>query len=215
MVLTCYRYSVIETLRTESSITTISAPIAYFYCVRNPSEPERADPDEIMRCILKQLSCSKSDLPVREPVAKRYKQLKEEADDDGYEEPPKLTVTESVELIVALLESNPATIIIDALDECDPDRRPELLLAFDTIIQNSASVVKIFVASRDDHDILCRLDKSPDIFIQASDNGEDIDHFVRSQVDRSIVDKRLLSGEISIELRERIISVLIGKAQGM
>jgi hypothetical protein len=99
-----------------------------------------------MRCILKQLSCSKSDLPVRAPVSKRYKQLKEEADGDGHEEPPKLTVTESVELILALLERNPATIIIDALDECDPVRRHELLGAFDTIIRDSANVVKIFVS---------------------------------------------------------------------
>jgi hypothetical protein len=178
-------------------------------------EPERADPDEIMRCILKQLSCSKSYLPVREPVAKRYKRLKEEADDDGHEEPPKLAVTESVELILALLETNPATIIIDALDECDPERRHELLSAFDTITQNSANVVQIFISSRDDHDILCRLENSPDIFIRASDNGEDIDHFVRSQVDQSIANKRLLSGKISTELRERIISVLTEKAQGM
>jgi hypothetical protein len=206
---------VIETLSSESSTTTTSAPIAYFYCVRNSSEPERADPDEIMRCILKQLASSKSDLPVREPVAKRYKQLKEEADDDGNEEPLKLTVTESVELILALLERNPATIIIDALDECDPVRRHELLAALDTIIRDSANVVKIFVSSRDDHDILCRLGNSPDIFIRASDNGEDIDHFVRSQVKQSIVDKRLLSGKVSTELRERIISVLIEKAQGM
>jgi hypothetical protein len=191
---------VIETLSSESSTTTASAPIAYFYCVRNPSEPERADPDEIMRCILKQLSCSKSDLPVKAPVSKRYKQLKEEADGDGHEEPPKLTVTESVELILALLERNPATIIIDALDECDPVRRHELLGAFDTIIRDSANVVKIFVSSRDDHDILCRLENSPDICIRASDNGEDIGHFVRSQVDQSIVDKRLLSGKVSTEL---------------
>ena len=64
------RYAVIECLGKEMLTNMASAPIAYFYCVRNAAEPERADPDEIMRSILKQLSCSNSGLPVREPVAK-------------------------------------------------------------------------------------------------------------------------------------------------
>jgi len=147
-------------------------------------------------------------------VAKKYKEMKEEADDDGCE-PAKLTVTECVELILALLKSNPATIIIDALDECNRARRHELLLAFDKIIQKSANVVKIFVSSRDDHDIVCRLENSPNVFIRARDNGEDIERFVRSEVHQSIMDKRLLSGNVSDELKSRIISILIEGAQGM
>lgn len=213
-IITFSRFTLVEFLRKEMSTNTASAPIAYFYCVRNAAEPERADPDEIMRSILKQLSCSKSDLPIREPVAKRYRDMKEEADDEGCE-PAKWTVKECVELILGLLESNPATIIIDALDECDPIRRHELLLAFETIIQNSANVVKMFVSSRDDNDIVCRLAKSPNVFIRASDNGKDIECFVRSQVHQSIVDKRLLSGNVSDELKSRIISILIEGAQGM
>src|SRR4051794_27099677 len=134
-MLTSFRYSVIEYLKKERSTNTASEPIAYFYCTRNAAEEKRADPDEIMRCILRQLSCSTSDLPIREPVAKKYKEMKKEADDDGCD-PAKLTVTESVELILALLESNPVTIIIDALDECDPARRGELLSALDEIIQS-------------------------------------------------------------------------------
>jgi len=196
------------------STNTASAPTAYFYGARSRAEPERASPDEIMRSILKQLSCSKPNLPVREPVARKYKEMKEEADDDGCE-PAKLTITECVRLILALLESNPATIIIDALDECDPSRRHELLLAFDKIIRDSANVVKIFVSSRDDHDIVCRLVNSPNVYIRASDNGEDIERFIRSEVDQSIIEKRLLSGNVSDELKSRIISVLIKGAQGM
>lgn len=212
--MTFSRFTVIEYLSKEISTNTTSTPIAYFYCARSAAELERANPDEIMRCILKQLSCSKSDLPIREPVAKRYKEIKEEASDEGCE-PAKWTVKECVELILGLLESNPATIIIDALDECDPSRRHELLSAFEKIIQNSANVIKIFVSSRDDNDIVCRLANSPNVFIRASDNGEDIVRFVRTQVDQSIVDKRLLSGNVSDELQNRIITNLIKGAQGM
>lgn len=164
---------------------------------------------------MKQLSTSKTNLPVREPVATSYKTLKKEADDDGLEEPARLTVTECETLILGLLESNPATIVIDALDECDPDRRFELLLALDRIIQKSANVVKVFVSSRDDNDIVCRLEDSPNVIIRASDNGKDIRRFVGSLVLQSINNKRLLSGRVSEELRSHIVRTLEEGAQGM
>src|SRR5206468_1284405 len=98
--------------------------------------------------ILKQLSCATIKLPIREPVAGTYKKRKEEADDDGCE-PIKLTLQECVELVLALLQTNPATIVIDALDECEPARRHELLLALHRIRDESAILVKVLVSSRD------------------------------------------------------------------
>jgi hypothetical protein len=167
-----------------------------------------------MRSILKQLSCSKASLPIREPVAGEYKKLKDEADEDG-SEAIKWTISECVDLIIQILQDNPATIIVDALDECDPKRRHELLFAFDEIIQKSANVVKIFASSREDDDIKCRLEVSPNVFIHASDNGEDIQRFVHDQVDRAIKERRLLSGDVSGDLKGRIIRVLTEKSQGM
>ena len=126
-----------------------------------------------------------------------------------------MTIEESLRLILALLKSDLATIIIDALDECDPLRIPELLNTLDRIIQESASLVKIFVSSRDDNDIICRLTLSLNVSIRADDNGEDIKHFVDSEVDKSIRHKRLLSGKVSEELRSRIEITLKRGAQGM
>lgn len=178
-------------------------------------EPERADPDEIMRTILKQLSSSTSAEAVREPVAAKYQELRKEADEAGCQEPLSLTIKECEELILELLISNPATIIIDALDECDPARRHELLQALDNIIQGSSNVVNVFVSSRDDNDIVCQLENSPNVVINASDNGQDIQNFIVSQVDQSIKNKILLSGRVSDELKRQIINVLTEGAQGM
>jgi hypothetical protein len=75
--------------------------------------------------------------------------------------------------------------------------------------------VKIFVSSRDDNDIVCQLTLSPNVFIRADDNGEDIKHFVDSEVDQSIRNKRLLSGKVSDELRSQIKITLTQGAQGM
>jgi hypothetical protein len=190
------------------------APLSYFYCARNTAESQRSDPDEILRSILKQLSCTLPDLPIREPVANAYMKKRAEAEADGCEL-EKLTLVECVELILALMERNPATIVIDALDECNTDRRHELLMALDKIVQESVNLVKVFVSSRDDNDIVRRLADSPNLCIRASDNCEDIEYFVRSEVARSINDKRLLGGKVSGELRNRIIITLIEGAQGM
>jgi hypothetical protein len=198
----------------ESLTNKAPAPIAYFYCARNNPESGRADPGEVTRSILKQLSCLKSDLPIREPVAKTYKERKEEAEDNGCE-PEKLTITECTDMIIALTESNPATIVIDAFDECDPARRGELLKALEKIIELSVNLVKVFLTSRDDNDIVLRLANLPNVFIKASDNSEDIERFVRTEVDRSIEEKKLLGGQLSEELKNKIIITLIEGAQGM
>lgn len=209
------RYSVIQRLVNDNAQNPAAAPLAFFYCARNVSETERSDPDEIMRSILKQLCCTKVDMPIREPLASRYKELKEESDDDGVDEPPKLTSNECLNLIISFLESSPGIIVLDAMDECDPAQRHELLLAFNKIIQKSASCVKIFVSSRDDGDIVCRLDKSPNIYIKIKDNHKDVERFVLSEVERSIVEKRLLGGSVTKVLKTRIMNVLIAKSQGM
>ena len=180
--------------------------------MRNDAEPERANPDEILRSILEQLSCSKSSLPIREPVVQAYKEKKEEARGGN---PEKLMRDETVEVILALLESNPATIIIDALDECDSARRQDLLLDIQRIIRESASLVKFFVSSRDDHDIVCRLADSPNLYINLKDNSKDIERFVHSEVTKAIDYGKLICGNVSNDLKDRIIETLISKAEGM
>jgi len=75
--------------------------------------------------------------------------------------------------------------------------------------------VKIFVSSRDDNDIVCQLTLSLNVSIRADDNGEDIKHFIDSEVDKSIRHKRLLSGKVSEELRSRIEITLKRGVQGM
>ena len=107
------------------------------------------------------------------------------------------------------------TIVIDALDECDPDKRHDLLSALDTIITESASLVRVFVSSRDDGDIVCQLKDSPNMFITASDNSGDIASYVEAQVSEAIKKKRLIRGKVSDEMRQQIVDVLTDGAQGM
>ena len=129
---------------------------AFFYCARSTAEPARAKPTEIMGALLRQLAGSRTDLPIKTPVAKEYETRREKAEEDC-SMLKKLTVQDCTRLIVELTKNQSATIVLDALDECEENTRHELLEAFDEIICNSGEVVKVLVSSRDDIDIVSSL----------------------------------------------------------
>lgn len=206
------RTIVLENMLDERSRQPLAAPVAFFYCARNPAEPERSDPSEILRAILRQLCSSAKNEPIREPILNEYERRKENSAGDF---PRTLDEKDCLKLILMLTADNPATIVIDALDECDPKRRYKLLNGLRIIVQQSVNLVKIFVSSRDNRDIISQLDDVPTIFINASENSEDIQRFVESEVGRAINERRLLYGKVEAELRARIIGVLTAGAQGM
>jgi hypothetical protein len=91
--------------------------------------------------------------------------------------PEKLSLEESTNVILQIIEDDPAIIVIDALDECDPVRRQDLLLSLRRIIRESTSVVKIFISSRDDKDIVTRMGRTSEVYIKADYNSKDIEEF--------------------------------------
>lgn len=106
-------------------------PLSYFYCSRNTEEPEPADPEEIFRSLLRQLSCVKPGHPILPPVAAKYNERMERNFALA-----KLSTEECVQLLLELSRIYPSiTIVIDALDECDPAGRPEFLENLDEILQ--------------------------------------------------------------------------------
>jgi hypothetical protein len=105
--------------------------------------------------------------------------------------------------------------VLDALDECNPETRHYLLESLDDIIQKSTGLVKIFVSSRDDKDVMLALNKSPNVYIKSSDNAEDIKTFIECEVGLAIRKGRLLNGSISTELRQHVVNTLKGGSQGM
>ena len=130
-----------------------TAKIAYFYCARNTAEPMRAKPVEIVCALLKQLCSAKLDEPIKDPVAQEYEARKKKAEEDC-SALRRLSLEDCTRLIIELTKDHSATIVLDALDECEESTCHELLEAFDNIMSNSTQVVRVFVASRDDVDIV-------------------------------------------------------------
>lgn len=200
----------IETCRQDDAAYPNRMRTAFFYCARDPAETWRADTREIMSCILEQLSSSTEHIPTS--VLQRYQEKVLEA--KGHE-PERLQLDEITDTMLDLLKTGPATIVIDALDECDAQGRQSLFSALQSVLAKSENALKIFVSSRDDHDVVKQFTQYPNVYITTEDNKKDIEDFVRIKVTAAINEKRLLCGNVSPNLEQHIIESLINQAQGM
>lgn len=128
-----------------------------------------------------------------------------------------LSIDESRLLILQLVEYYPLTIIvIDALDECDSEKRTDLLETLESILQESSSLVKIFVSSRDDQDIVLHLRDYPNLELSSEMNKNDISSFVIAETNNLIKRKKLLALSTNKEkLKIEIIEQVTSQAGGM
>ena len=183
----------------------------YFYCSRNPSEPERSRPDIILGSIARQLSCATDGGIVLGPAQDFFTKRKQK----GFTSvPPNLE--ESINLIIALSCAYPITnIIIDALDECNQESRLVLLKSLKKIMVSSPSLIKVFVSSREDYDIVLHLNHCPNLEISACRNEADVESFIDKVVDESVSKKQLLSGKPPSDLVKLIKEVFRQQAGTM
>ncbi|KAK2685838.1 hypothetical protein QWA68_015853 [Fusarium oxysporum] len=187
-------------------------PPAYFYCSRSPAEPARADPEAILASITRQLSCLKPGHALLQPTIAAYDAHEEE----GFAA-ESLRLHETCTLIMRLSENYPMlTIILDALDECNPATRESLVSAMEHILKESPCLVKIFVSSRDDQDIVYKLRHYPNLEISSHKNSGDIAKFVESETGRLMNSGKLLRySSAQQELKQKIIQRVASDAQGM
>lgn len=102
------------------------------------------------------------------------------------------------------------TIIVDALDECEPKARKNLITKFHLLIDrlngSFSTVFRIFLSSRRDQDIADALKDTPKLAIEATDNREDIAKFISDKIDPL---------KIKSHLKEEICSTLQNKSEGV
>lgn len=186
-------------------------PPVYFFCSRNAAEPERSNPDAILASIVRQLSCVQPGVPLRPSIFAKYERKGQGFLSSG------LRLEESRDLILELVEQyRMTTIVIDALDEIDLEKRHALLEALEDILQKAAGLVKVFVSSRDDQDIVCTLNEYPSLDLASDKNQRDIEQFVRTETERLVSKRRLLRySKCKEELKFIIIEHVSKGADGM
>lgn len=207
--------AVVDSLLQESSAQASPAPIAYFYCTKNSAEAERSNPDEIMRSILRQLTVShRPSSAIHERVLQEYERRQAVAKVDGFGV-ARLEAAACVRLILDTTAANPATIVLDAVDEIQSSSRHVLLSAMIQIVQASMNIVKVFVTSRDDSNINALLPNAVAVRIQSKHTRKDMDEFVHQELSSAVRNRRMLNGVVSDSLKQGLMSALIAGAGEM
>lgn len=201
---------VIEDMKQRFEAGQSPLPV-YFYCSRSAAESERSNPDAVLASILRQLSCAKPGVPLLASVVQKYKTQGEGFKSIG------LDTDECRTLILEVIENyGVTTIIVNALDECDPEERRILLDTFEVILQESAGLVKILVSSRDEHDIVCALREYPNLDVSSDKNTADINAFVKTETERLVSKNQLLRhSKFKPEMKTLIIDKVCERADGM
>jgi hypothetical protein len=102
------------------------------------------------------------------------------------------------------------TLVLDALDECDPGSRDRLIEMIELLLSNSKNSLRVFISSRPDADIRERFLSRPNIEIQTTDNQEDIKKFVNEEIT-----KHRRWNKISAQMREDVVKTLLAQSEGM
>ncbi|KAF8417569.1 hypothetical protein EV426DRAFT_645752 [Tirmania nivea] len=192
------------------SFLTTPEKLTYFYC--NRAEPSRRDPIKILCTLIQQLA--QTDSGKGAGLLTHVVDIYEKREEKG-QKSAQLSLAEARDLLVQITDVYPQiTICIDAMDEVDNDTRIHLLKCLNHVIQTSKNVVKIFVTTRMDMDILSQFENFPRIELQPDDNISDINKFVLAKVQSSIEDCKLLQGDISNKVKEKICNVLCQRSKG-
>jgi ankyrin repeat protein len=205
--------AVIEKYIDDVAKTPTMAPLAYFYCNASDPEPERQSVEGVLRSLARQLTVSA--LPPRQihdAVITLHQHSLQQAKSDGFEL-AKVDISGCIELILAALADNPATLVIDALDEV---REPKQLVdALEAIISRSGNVVKVFMTTRDDPGIFAMLSAANKIRVTHEYNRIDIRSFTIHAVNSAISEFKLLVGNVTETLKQKLIDGLVSGAGEM
>lgn len=190
-----------------------SVPVAYFYCCDSHAEEERRTTNGLLRSLARQLIAFHSQGPsIHSAAMSLYGRLTDEAKEQGFLAKSPNTA-ECIDLILAVVDDNPVTIIIDAIDELDHPK--EVMDALQIITQKAGNVVKIFVTTRESASIMTILSTQHKIRVTAETNNADMRRVTTEAVDKAVNNCELLSGRISQSLKDEIIDVLASSAGEM
>lgn len=190
-----------------------SVPVAYLYCCDSHSEEERHTTNGLLRSLARQLIAFHSQgSSIHSAAMSLYERLTDEAKTQGFLAKNPNTA-ECIDLILAVVDDNPVTIIIDAIDELDHPK--EVMDALQIIMQKAGNVVKIFVTARESPAIMTMIPSQHKIRITAETSSADVRCVATDAVNKAVNNCELLSGKVRQSLKDKVIDVLAFSAGEM
>ena len=196
------------------------AGVFYFHCSNNPAEPERAEFESIIRCLVKQGSSGGTPTEPRK-IPRYVVRAFKAAEVNGFAS-RHLSGEDCCALMSKYaIDRRRLIIFLDALDECESEERDKIMDALSLVIKRSGgALVKLLLSSRDDVPLGMSWHKHKrfEIHVERNRNQQDIDGYVKAQLSQLIEHRKLrVLGRKGIpkELQAQITSRLSQGAQGM
>ncbi|KAF4899121.1 Ankyrin-1 [Colletotrichum fructicola] len=206
---------VVDTMISAAGNDPCASPLGYFYCANPEFEKARRSCDDVLRTILFQLSIdSSSRTMVKQFLYSEYERQLARSP-AGRFDMVKLRTKDCVRLILELAEEDPITIIIDGLDSIDDDDKYTLIKALDDIVSQADNVVKIFVTSRSSNQAAMIPTAAFKTQITPEATRQDMEAFVKHQIDAALAAKLLLGGVVRFDTRKVLEEALLEGAGEM
>ncbi|KAK7570991.1 hypothetical protein V3481_019078 [Fusarium oxysporum f. sp. vasinfectum] len=184
--------------------------IAYYYCSGAQSESERANPDAILRSIIRQLAVDETTRGVDPIVVSEYEKSTKHQNNVS-----RLGINECSTLLQQLTSNKTTIIVFDAIDELEILDRSRLIQAFEDVVTESDGVIKLLMTSRNDTQIKKLMHMATPIEVSKEHNHHDIISFVETQVTSIVRSRAFVDEDAPQGLLERIRDALITGAQEM
>lgn len=183
--------------------------VAFFYCKRD--EENRKDRHKILLSLIKQLVCHPGGPGIHAGALEAYEKERKDPSSRA-----NLNLDSTLKLLAQVLECyvHPV-LVLDALDECTQETRGFIFGDLHSILDKLKCPLKVLVASRYSLDIEDRLQNLSHVRIEAADNAQDIENYVRKELESRVSDRSLLRGKVSEDLIASIQEVLLRDAKGM
>lgn len=179
--------------------------LGYFYCDRD--HPNHQNATSILSSLVRQLAIGPKKL-IQRSIVDIYNEKRRIAFASG-----GLKLEECQGALTSLVTVySQATLVVDALDECDNATRSTVIDVLYRLVRESPNPIKVFASSRPKRGIAYRFKDVLALNIKATDNLEDIKMHVKYALSNSSLDWQ---HEIGSDLRKKICETLVEQSEGM
>ncbi|KAG6362578.1 hypothetical protein INS49_007670 [Diaporthe citri] len=123
----------------------------------------------------------------------------------------RLKTKECVDLIIEIVNDDPITIVLDAIDQIRDAQRFVLFDAMNRILGEAANVVKIFLTSRNDTEVVSSFPTAKTVSTNSANVRGDMQQFIHLELDNA----KLLNGCASSEVRTALADEILAGAGEM
>ncbi|KAE9370092.1 hypothetical protein N431DRAFT_484409 [Stipitochalara longipes BDJ] len=178
--------------------------LAFFYC------DSRSTTAEILGSILWQIMSNCTTNGIYQETRDDFLQKRKQND------VTKFSAEESAKLIIAIMASIPmADIIIDGIDEIEPDQRFGLLQILRNFQGETTHPLKIIICGRNSMNVKSGSQEYLVLHLSIADNQDDIQKFVKKEVAESSEGNALRRGSMTTDFQADVAQALLDGAEGM